>query len=104
MTKEMLKAAGIPAWETWSSNPPSGIHAVYADSVEADGPDGMPPCIFRHSVTVELYAAKPDPKAEAAFEAELGTRGIKWTRRGRYWLNNVQRYQTIYEYAYVAKE
>ena len=104
MTKEMLKAAGIPAWEARCPDPPAETHAVYHDTVEADGPDCAAPRIFTHDVTVELYAVRQDPEAEALFEAELKARGIKWTCQERYWLQSTQRYQTIYEYTYIEKE
>lgn len=104
MTKEMLKAAGIAPWETRCPDPPAATHAVFFDTVTADGPDCAAPRIFAHDVTVELYALKQDPAAEAAFEAELNARHILWTKQERYWLRDARRYQTIYEYTYIEKE
>lgn len=80
--------------------PPSGTYAVWFDHIDTDGPDGMPPCIFHHDVTIELYESAPDDIAEAALEAQLSAQGRHWVKQDRYWLSNEQRYQVIYTFAY----
>lgn len=102
MVKEILKAAGLLAWQGRAAYPPAGTYAVYFDDVTAAGPDGYNR-IFTHAVTVELYEPTQDDAAEAAVEAELNARGIPWTKQARYWLDNVRRYQVVYEFAYIEK-
>ena len=102
MTEEILTAAGVRHRQARFVRLPDETHAVWFDDITADGPDGFNR-IYMHDVMVELYAQKPDPKAEAAIEAELDARGIHWEKQATYWLDDVQRYQTIYEFTYISK-
>ena len=102
MVNDILTAAGLNHKETRFVRLPEGTHAVWFDDVTTDGPDGYNR-IYTHDVTVELYEPKPDPTAEAALEAELDARGLPWTKQARYWLDDVQRYQVIYEFTYISK-
>ena len=102
MIDEILTAAGLNHKETRFVRLPEGTHAVWFDDVTTDGPDGYNR-IYTHDVTVELYEPKPDPTAEAALEAELDARGLPWTKQARYWLDDVQRYQVVYEFTYILK-
>ena len=102
MIETILKAAGLLAWQGRAAHPPVETYAVYFDDVTADGPDGYNR-IFTHNVTVELYEPTQDDNAEAAVEAELNARGIPWTKQARYWLDDVRRYQVIYEFSYIEK-
>lgn len=102
MIDNLLSAAGIPGKRARFADPPKGTYAVYFDDVTADGPDGLNR-IFTHDCTVELYEARQDDKAEAAFEAELNAQGLPWTKQDRYWLDSVRRYQVIYEFNYIEK-
>lgn len=103
MIKEMLKAARIPGWPARCSDPPSGIYALYFDDEDTSpGPDPAAgvPRLVQHACMVELYEAKPDDKSVAAFEAQLDANGLHYTKQTRYWLKEIQRYQTIYEFTY----
>ena len=102
MIKEMLAAAALPHWEARCPAPPPVTYAIYFDDVTADGPDGHN-FIFTHDGMVELYEPAQDPAAEAAFEAELNARGLHYTKQARYWLQDAQRYQVIYEFTYLEK-
>lgn len=102
MVNEILTATGVPYRETQFTRPPAKTYAVYMDDVTADGPDGVNR-IFTHDITVEMYEPKADPEAERALEAELNARGLKWTKQSRYWLQDAQRYQVIYEFTYIEK-
>lgn len=102
MINEILTASGLPYKETQFQRPPAKTYAVYMDDVTADGPD-YENRIFTHDITVELYEPKPDPEAEAAIERELNARGCKWTKQSRYWVQDAQRYQVIYEFSYIEK-
>lgn len=104
MIKSILTAAGIEHRQGRFPRPPAGTYAVYFDDIEAYGADpvSLPksarlPRIYRHSGRVELYEPRPDPAAETALEAELDARGIPWTKEDRYWLQDEQRYQVLYD-------
>ena len=103
MVNNLLTAAGIPGRGSRHVKPPAGIYAVWFDDVTTDGPDGMPPCIFTHDVTVEVYEPRPDPARVAAFEAQMSAQGLHWTKQDRIWITSEQMYQTIYEFNYTEK-
>lgn len=103
MVKEILTAAGIKERGSRHTKPPAGTYAVWFDDIETDGPDGMPPCIFKHSVTIELYEPKKDEAAVAALEAALTAAALKWTKQDRLWIQSEQMYQTIYEFTNIEK-
>lgn len=103
MVSEILEAAGISERGSRFIKPPAGTYAVWFDDIETDGPDGMPPCIFTHTVRLELYEPKKDQTAVAALEAELTANALKWTKQDRLWLQSEQMYQTIYEFTHIEK-
>lgn len=108
MTADILNAAGVKNRQGRFLRMPAETHAVYFDdkTVEAADrvtADGRLPRIVTHDVTIEVYEPSPDDKAEAAIEAELDARGLSWTKQDRYWVNDAQRYQVIYEYSYTEK-
>ena len=103
MTKDILKATGIPFQEARYSDPPADLtYAVYFDDISADGAD-LTNCVFTPDITVELYEPEPDVAAEAAVEAALNARGIPWAKQARYWMDSIHRYQAIYEFSYIKK-
>ena len=103
MVETILATAGVKHRQNRFARPPAETYAVWMDDIETDGPDGMPPCIFTHNVTIELYEYKPDAEAEAAIEAAIGAAGLTWTKQDRYWLETEQLYQTIYDFSYIEK-
>lgn len=104
MISEILTAAGIANHRRARFvKPPAGTYAVWMDDIDTDGPDGMTPAIFHHSVTVELYEPRPDDTAEASLEMQMGTWGLHWTKQDRYWISSEQLYQVIYEFSYIEK-
>lgn len=106
MIETILTASGLPHRQGRFLYPPAKTYAVYFDDKETDGPDpvGAPaPYIVRHDCMVELYEPEPDPAAEATLEAALNAQGLSWTKQDRYWLQNVQRYQVIYEFNFSEK-
>ena len=103
MVRTILAAAGIRERGSRFTKPPAGTYAVWFDDIETDGPDGMPPRIFTHNVSVELYERKPDNEAVAALEAELTAAGLHWTKQDRFWITSEQMYQTVYEFSYIEK-
>lgn len=102
MIDTILTASGIPYRRARFQKPPSGTYAVYMDDVSTDGPDGLN-LIFTHDYTVEVYEPAPDDSAEAALEQAIDAAGLRWTKQDRYWLNEEQRYQVIYEFTEIEK-
>ena len=106
MIKTILTAAGIPHKQARFPDPPKDTYAVYFDDVEVEGPDRLTPGVPRinwHDITVELYEPTQDDAAEDALEAVLIAQGLPWTKQARYWLDDVRRYQVIYEFSYYTK-
>lgn len=102
MVNTILKTAGVTYRQTRFQQPPRGTYAVYMDDVTTDGPDGLN-LIKTHDITVELYEPTPDDATEEALEAAMDAAGVRWTKQDRLWLQDVQRYQTIYEFTYYTK-
>lgn len=102
MITEILDASGIQYRRSRFPSPPGETYAVYMDQQSADGPDGLN-LIFTHDITVEVYEPAPDDAAEKALEDAINCRGLPWTKQDRYWLQDVQRYQVIYEFTYIEK-
>lgn len=106
MTENILTASGIPYKRARFPHPPAETYAVYFDELTTDGPDLMAagiPQIVNHAVMVELYEPTLDQDAEARLEEQLIAAGVYWTKQAAYWLQNVQRYQVIYEFEYIEK-
>lgn len=104
MLNDILKAAAIPSQAARFPDPPA-VHAIYFDSVDADGPDGGPRRIYTHDCTVELYAPtiKKGDEALHRLIPELDARGISYTTQGWYWLDAIQRYQEVIDFTYIEK-
>lgn len=103
MVEEILAAAGIKERGIRFAKPPSGTYAVWSEDIDADGPDGQPPRIFTHDITLELYEPRKDDAARDALEAQLAVHGLNWTRQDRFWIHTEQIYQTIYNFSYTEK-
>ena len=108
MIKEILTASGIQFQRSHFFAPPAGTYAVYFDDIEVDAADritgaGRLPGVYRHDVSVELYATALDPASEAALESEILARGLTFHKEDAYWLQDVQRFQTVYTFSYTSK-
>lgn len=103
MINQILTAAGVEYRRTRFPKPPTGTYAVYMDDISTDGPDDRN-SIFTHDYTVEVYEPTPDDATEQAIEAALNERGLQWTKQDRYWLQDEQRYQVIYEFTHISKQ
>jgi hypothetical protein len=104
MIKSILDAAAIPSQAARFPDPPA-LHAVYFDSLDADGADEGPALQINHDCTVELYAPTVEAGTEALrrLTAQLDSRGIRYTTQGWYWLSAIQRYQEVIEFSYIEK-
>ena len=107
MIKEILTAAAVEHAQGRFIRIPAGTYAIYFDDIEVETADRVAstamPRIYHHNITIELYAPTQDDVAENAIEAELDARGLEWTKQDRYWLKDLQRYQTVYEFEYTSK-
>lgn len=110
MVNEILTATGIDYAQGRFLRLPEHTCAVYFDDIEVSAADRVTPHtsaglprIYTHNVTVELYEPAPDDPSETKLEAELDAHGLEWSKQDRYWLKDVQRYQTVYEFSYTTK-
>lgn len=104
MIAELLQNAGLTARHVRFLKPPQGTYAVWLDDIEADGADNLKSGIFTHNYTVEIYESTPDDAAEQAMEAALDAAGIQYNKQDRYWLQDEQRYQVVYDFSITKKE
>lgn len=103
MIESILNATALPYWSgRCTDTEPEGTYAIYFDEVDTDGPDGFVR-IFYHDAMVELYEPVIDKAAEAAVEQSISSQGLMWTKSARNWLQNVQRWQVVYEFSYIIK-
>lgn len=102
MINKILEAAGVNYKRTRFPRPPAGTYAVYMDDQSTDGPDGIN-TVITHEYTIEVYEPTQDDATEDAIEAALNAEGLRWTKQDRYWLQDVQRYQVVYEFTYIEK-
>ena len=102
MITGILRETGIPYRKTRFLKPQSGDYIVWDDSVETDGGDDKV-LLYHHKITVELYTAAPAPDTESSLEASIAVRGLHFAKQEALWLQQEQRYQTVYEFEYFEK-
>lgn len=102
MVKEILDITGLRYKESRFLSPPSGTYAVYNDYLSRRGGDNIN-LISQHDVTIELYEHTPDPKAETTLETTLDVLGIEYEKQPRYWIQEEQIYQVVYDFTYYQK-
>lgn len=103
MVTEILKRAGVKFRQSrYTAKPLPDTYAVYFDDREAGGADRYN-CLITHNITIELYEARPDDATEAAIEKALDAYGLEWSAQSRYWIQEEQRYQVVYEFTYIEK-
>lgn len=107
MVSKILEGAGFVLNQTYRETrflkPPASTYAVYNDTKTIRGPDNVN-AITEHEVNIELYEYAPDPASEAAIEAQLDEYGQPYIKQNRYWINEEQLYQVIYEFTYYTKK
>ena len=103
MVDKILKPTGIPYKESRFLKPPKETYAVYNDSIERRGGDNIN-LVTLHDVTIELYEYKKDPTAEEAIESQFDAYGIEYTKQARFWIQEEQLFQVVYEFSYINKE
>lgn len=110
MVNEILEAVNIPFRETRFPDPPASAYAIFMESRTMNAADRVTltsgvklPGVMTCDVTIELYAPTRDRETEVAIEEELIAHGLSWKKQEAYWLEKIQRYQTIYEFTYYEK-
>ena len=103
MVNKILEATGIPYKESRFLTPPKSTYAIYNDTVNRRGGDNIN-LITQHDVSVELYEYKKDPEAEKKIEDQFDANGIEYDKQARYWLQEEQLYQVVYDFTYTQKE
>ena len=107
MIDEILTGAGFVKnktyRETFFIRPPKETYAVYNDTYNRRGPDGFN-AVKEHDVTIELYEYAPDKDAEARIEAKLDAMALEYDKQERYYLQEEQLYQVIYDFTYIEKK
>lgn len=83
-------------------HPPRSTYAVYQDTFERRGADGKNN-ITEHDITIEVYEYKADTEKEIEIEKAFETLCIPFTKQERYWIQDEQLFQAIYEFSYVEK-
>ena len=106
MVKRILTGAGFVEGETFKETrflkPPKETYAVYMDSYNRRGADGLN-LIKDHDYTIELYSYKADPNAEARIEAMLDAYGLEYDKQERFWIQEEQLYQVVYNFNFIEK-
>ena len=102
MVDKILKPTGIPYKESRFLKPPKRTYAVFNDSVKRYGADNIN-LITQHDTTIELYEYEKDPESEALIEAQFNALGVEYEKQARYWIQEEQLYQVVYEFSYTEK-
>lgn len=107
MIKNILIQAGfienVTFKETRFLSPPKDTtYCVYMDSVSSRGADNYN-CIKEHSYSIEVYEYYPDDEIEQKIEQILDNLGIEYEKHERYWIEQEQLYQVIYNFDYIEK-
>lgn len=106
MVDKILSGAGFVLNKTYKETrflkPPSTTYAIYNDSYDRRGADDLN-LLTEHDVTIELYEYSPDPEAEKRIEDQCDALDVEYTRQDRYWIQEEQLYQVIYEFSYIKK-
>lgn len=106
MVNKILTEAGFELNKTYKQTrflkPPQTTYAIYEDTVNRRGADDVN-LITDHDVNIELYEYTPDADAEKRLESVFDKLGIEYIKQARYWIDNEQIYQLIYEFSYTEK-
>ena len=102
MVNKILTATGLPYKESRFLSPPKTTYAIYNDSINRRGGDNIN-LISQHDTTIELYEYEKDPEAEKALEKQFDENGLEYTKQPRYWIQEEQIYQVVYDFSYFEK-
>lgn len=102
MVTDILKATGLPFRESRFLSPPNSTYAIYSDSLDRRGADTIN-LLTQHDITIEVYEYSPDKNAEKSIEDELDRRSIEYTKMPRFFIQEEQLYQVVYDFTYFSK-
>lgn len=106
MIHKILEGAGLVLNKTYRETrflkPPAVSYAVYHDSRSISGADNLN-LLTKHDITIEIYEYTPDVELEKAIEKQLNSIGLEYEKQSRYWIQEAQLYQIIYEFTYYEK-
>ena len=107
MINTILTGAGLILNETYRETriitpPRDKSYAVYSDAQEIRGADYLN-VIKEHDVTIEVYEYAPDPDIEKNIEDQFNLHGFSYVKQPRYYIQEEQLYQVIYEFTYIDK-
>ena len=106
MVKQVLTAAGFVEGKSFKETrflkPPKTTYAVFMDSYERRGADSLN-LLKEHDYTIELYSYTPDPEAEKRIENAFDSLALDFVKDNRYWIQEEQLYQVIYNFSYIEK-
>lgn len=106
MIDKILTGAGFILNKTYKETrfltPPRSTYAIYNDSRYVRGGDNIN-LIKEHDVTIEVYMYSPDPKFEKNIEKQFDLYGLEYEKQERYWIQEEQLYQVIYEFSFIEK-
>ena len=107
MVNEILTGAGFVEGVTYNETqfkqpPRDSSYAVYLDNIGVTGADNLN-MITKHAVSIELYEYYKDSESESKIEAEFNRRGIEFDKQPRYWIQEEQLYQVVYDFNYISK-
>ena len=106
MVNDILTGAGFVKNKTYRETrflkPPKVTFAVFNDSADIRGGD-YENLIAEHETSIELYEYEPDTDAEQRIEAQFDALGQAYTKQERYWIEDEQLYQVIYDFSYIEK-
>ena len=103
MVNKILEATGIPYKESRFLKPPKTTYVIFNDAISRRGGDNIN-LLSQHDITIELYEYEKDPEAEKKIEDQLDANGIEYEKQPRYWLQEEQLYQVVYDFTYYHKE
>ena len=106
MIKKILTDSGFIEGKTFKETrfikPPKETYAVYMDSYDKRGADGLN-LIKDHTYTIELYSDTPDTEAEERIEKNLDNLGFEYEKSDRDWIQSEQLYQVVYNFNFIEK-
>lgn len=107
MVEQILEAAGFVRNRTYRETrflkPPATTYCIYNDTREIRGHDSANAIVY-HEVNIEMYEYQPDPESEEALEASFDLAAVPYIKQNRYWMNEEQLYQIIYEFNFTTKK
>lgn len=107
MVRQILTDAGFVEGKTFKEcrflTPPRETYAVYNDSQSRRGSDDGN-LLTEHNCSIEVYCYRPDPEAEKRLEDVFDRYAIAYDKAPRFWIQDENLYQIIYDIEYIRKD